>query len=115
VSSTVDYASSLAVVKIGGGNSCSASAPVVPADLGLLAHRLRRLQGDSGDFAITAFDRHGLLWADRGWWEIDPIGNVNEPVAEAVFCMAWVLARRLRRADAAQAYAHAITAAAVSR
>jgi hypothetical protein len=30
-------------------------------DLGILAQRLRLLQGDPGEFAITAFGRHGLL------------------------------------------------------
>jgi hypothetical protein len=113
----LDYKSSLTVVKTGGKNGHRASAPIVPADLDRLAHRLRRLRGDAGDFAITAFGRHGLLWADHVWWEIDPIGNVNEPSAEAVFCMAWVVARRLRRAGAAQAlaYVRAVTAVAVSR
>jgi hypothetical protein len=84
-------------------------------DLGILAQRLRRLQGDPGEFAITAFGRHGLLWADHAWWEIDPIGDVNESVAGSVFCMAWVVARRFRRAGAAQAlaYARAVTIAAV--
>src|SRR5262249_9290998 len=84
-------------------------------DLGILAQRLRRLQGDPGEFAITAFSRHGLLWADGAWWEIEPLGNVDEAVAEAVFCTAWVVARRFRRAGAAQAlaYARAVTAAAV--
>ncbi len=71
-------------------------------DLGVLAQRLRRLQGDPGEFAITAFSRHGLLWADGAWWEIEPIGHVDEAVAEAVFCMAWVVARQFRRAGAAQ-------------
>jgi hypothetical protein len=85
-------------------------------DLGILAQRLRRLQGDPGEFAITAFGRHGLLWADDTWWHIDPIGDVNESVAGSVFCLAWVVARRFRRAGAAQAlaYARAVTAAAVS-
>jgi hypothetical protein len=84
-------------------------------DLGILAQRLRRLQGDPGEFAITAFSRHGLLWADGAWWEIEPIGNVDEATAGAVFCMAWVVARRFRRAGAAQAlaYARTVTAAAV--
>jgi hypothetical protein len=86
------------------------------SDLGILAQRLRRLQGDPGEFAITAFGSRGLLWADDAWWEIEPIGNVDESVAEAVFCVAWVVARRFRRAGAAQAlaYAHAMTAAAVN-
>jgi hypothetical protein len=84
-------------------------------DLGILAQRLRRLQGEPGEFAITAFGRHGLLWADQAWWDIDPIGDVNESVAGGVFCMAWVVARRFRRLAAAQAlaYALAVTTAAV--
>jgi hypothetical protein len=85
-------------------------------DLGILGQRLRRLQGDPGEFAITAFGSHGLLWADNAWWEIEPIGKVDESVAGAVFCMAWVVARQFRRAGAAQAlaYAHTVTAAAVN-
>ena len=84
-------------------------------DLGILGQRLRRLQGDSGEFAITAFRRHGLLWADGAWWEIEPIGGVDEAITGAIFCMAWVVVRRFRRAGAAQAlaYANAVVAAAV--
>src|ERR1700719_4397480 len=37
------------------------------SDIGILAQRLRRLQGDPGEFAITAFGSRGLLWADDGW------------------------------------------------
>jgi hypothetical protein len=83
-------------------------------DFGILAQRLRRLQGDPGEFAITAFSRHGLLWADSDWSEIEPIGAVDEAATGAVFCMAWVVARRFRRAGAAQAlaYARTMTAAA---
>jgi hypothetical protein len=83
-------------------------------DIGILAERLRRLQGDSGEFAITAFGSYGLLWADGAWWEIEPIGGraPNESVAEAVFCMAWVVARRFRQAGAPQALAYARAAAA---
>ena len=33
-------------------------------DIGILAQRLRQLQGDRGEFAITHFSGHGLLWAD---------------------------------------------------
>ncbi len=86
------------------------------SDLGILAQSLRRLQGDAGEFAITDFRRRGLLWADNAWWEIEPIGDVDESVAGAVFCVAWVVARRFRRADAAKAlaYAHAVTATAVN-
>ena len=80
-------------------------------DLGILAQRLRSLQGDSGEFAITEFGGQGLLWADHAWWEIEPIGNVDDSAAAAVFCVAWVVARRFRRADAAQALAYARAAA----
>jgi hypothetical protein len=85
-------------------------------DLGILAERLRRLQGDAGEFAITSFASRGLLWADDAWWEIDLIDGAaaNESVAGAVFCLAWVVARRFRRVGAAEAlaYARAATAAA---
>ena len=79
------------------------------SDIGILAQRLRRLQGDPGEFAITAFGSRGLLWADDAWWEIDPIGDgdVDESVAGAVFCMAWVVARRFRRRCVRQALAYA--------
>jgi hypothetical protein len=83
-------------------------------DLGVLAQRLRRLQGDPGEFAITAFGRRGLLWADGAWREIEPLGDVDDATAGAVFCMAWVVARRFRRASAAQALAYARSAAAAA-
>ncbi len=89
------------------------------SDLGILAQRLRQLQGNPGEFAITAFGSRGLLWADETWWEIDPIGagDINEAVAGSVFCMAWVVARRFRHAAASEAlaYARAAAHAAVSR
>jgi hypothetical protein len=88
------------------------------SDIGILAQRLRRLQGDPGEFAITAFSSRGLLRADDAWWEIAPIGdgNVNLSMAKPVFCMAWVVARRFRRAGAAEAlaYARAVATAAVN-
>ena len=64
-------------------------------DIGILAQRLRQLHGDRGEFAITAFGGHGLLWADGCWRDIDPIGtgDIDETVAGSVFCMAWVVAR----------------------
>jgi hypothetical protein len=87
------------------------------SDIRILAQRLRQLQGDPGEFAITAFASRGLLWADGAWREIDPIGSgdIDEAVVGSVFCMAWVVARRFRRADAehALAYARAAAAAAV--
>jgi hypothetical protein len=80
------------------------------SDLGILAQQLRRLQGEPGELAITAFGSHGLLWADNAWWEIEPIGDgdVNESLAGAVFCMAWVVARRFRGADAREALTYAL-------
>jgi hypothetical protein len=85
-------------------------------DIGILAQRLRRLQGDPGEFAITAFTGRGLLWADDAWWEIEPIEceAQNESVAAAVFCLAWVVARRFRGDDATQALAFACGAAAAA-
>jgi hypothetical protein len=81
-------------------------------DIGILAQRLRQVQGDHGEFAITAFGGHGLLWADRRWWEIDPVGDdeVDERRAGAVFCTAWVVARRFLRAPASMALAYARSA-----
>jgi hypothetical protein len=84
-------------------------------DLGILAQRLRRLQGDPGEFAITSFARRGILWADGGWWELEPIKNAEakEPVVTAVFSMAWMVARRFRNAGAARALEYAHSAAAI--
>jgi hypothetical protein len=92
------------------------SLGVGASDIGVLAQRLRQLQGDPGEFAITAFDSRGLVWAAGSWWEIDPIGSegIDETVVGGVFCMAWVVARRFRRADAAQALAYARAAAAAA-
>ena len=81
------------------------------SDLGILARRLRQLQGDPGEFAITAFGGRGLVWADGSWWEIDPIGagDVDESVAGGVFCMAWVVAAiSPSRCREALAYARAL-------
>jgi len=74
-------------------------------DIGILGHRLRQLQGDGGEFAITRFSGHGLIWADGRWCEIDPIDDdeIDEPRAGAAFCAAWVVARRLFQASAAKA------------
>ncbi len=85
-------------------------------DIGILAQRLRQLQGESGEFAITKFSGHGLLWADGRWWEIDPIGGeeVDEPRAGAAFCAAWVVARRFLEAPAVKALSYARSAAANS-
>jgi hypothetical protein len=89
------------------------------SDIGTLAHRLRQLQGDLGEFVITAFARTGLLWADDAWWEIEPIGceEATESVAESVFCTPWVVARWFRGASAPDglAFARAAAATAISR
>jgi hypothetical protein len=85
-------------------------------DIGILAQRLRQLQGDGGEFAITHFSGHGLLWADGRWWEIDPISgeDVDETRAGAAFCTAWVVARRFLQAPAAKALSYARSATANS-
>jgi hypothetical protein len=82
-------------------------------DIGILAQRLRQLQGNGGEFAITKFSGHGLLWAENRWWEIDPIGGeeVDEARAGAAFCAAWVVARRFLEAPAAKALSYARSAA----
>jgi hypothetical protein len=76
-------------------------------DLGILGQRLRRLQGDAAEFAITDFHTHGLHWADGAWWDIEPIGDVDESFAGAMFSIAWVVARRFQRASAERALAYA--------
>jgi hypothetical protein len=83
-------------------------------DTGILAQRLRQLQGDQGEFAITAFGGNGLLWAEGRFWEIDPIGgdDVDEKRAGAAFCAAWVVARRFLKATVPNALAYARSAAA---
>jgi hypothetical protein len=84
------------------------------SDLGILAQCLRSRQGPEGEFAITAFGDHGLLWADQRQWEIEPLGdkNVDEDAASAAFCTGWVVARRLLAASAPHALAYARTTAA---
>jgi hypothetical protein len=86
------------------------------SDIRTLAQRLRQLQGDPGEFAITDFTRAGLLWADDAWWEIEPIGceGAKESIAESVFCTAWVVARWFRDASVPDALAFARAAAARS-
>jgi hypothetical protein len=78
-------------------------------DIGILAQRLRQVQGDHGEFAITSFGGHGLLWADGAWSEIEPVGgdDVDETHAGDVFVAAWVVARRFLRATASKALAYA--------
>jgi hypothetical protein len=82
-------------------------------DIGVLGHRLRQIQGDEGEFAITAFGSHGLLRADGRWWEIEPIerADVDETRAGAAFCAAWVVARCFLDAAPARALAYARSAA----
>jgi hypothetical protein len=87
-------------------------------DVGVLAQALCRLQGEHGEFAITAFAGCGLLRAEGRWWEIEAVSGdgVNEARAGAAFCTAWVVARRLFGAPASSAltYARSATAAAVA-
>jgi len=83
-------------------------------DLGILAQCLRQRHGPEGEFAITSFGGHGMLWADQRSWEIDPIGSehVDEMAAGAAFCTGWVVARRFLGATAPKALAYARTTAA---
>jgi hypothetical protein len=83
-------------------------------DMGVLAQVLRKRCAESGEFAITRFGGHGLLWADNAEWEIDPIvdGDADEVLAADAFCTAWVVARRFQRAGIPQALASARNAAA---
>jgi hypothetical protein len=82
-------------------------------DIGVLGHRLRQMQGDEGEFAITAFGGHGLLRADGKWWEIESSKReiVDENRAGAAFCAAWVVARSFLDAAPARALAYARSAA----
>jgi hypothetical protein len=82
-------------------------------DIGVLGHRLQQVQGDQGEFAITAFGSHGLIRAEGRWWEIEPIDreNVDEQRAGAAFCAAWVVARYFLDAAPARALAYARSAA----
>jgi len=75
-----------------------------------------QLQGDGGEFAITAFNGHGPLWADNRSWEIDPLNrkDLDEQRAGATFCAAWVVARRFLDAPASSALAYAHSAAAAT-
>jgi hypothetical protein len=87
-------------------------------DISTLAQCMRQLQGGQGEFAITNFSGHGVLWADNRWWEIDPIGDghIDQARAGATFCAAWVVARRFfgLSAPKALAYARSRAAAAVN-
>ena len=44
-------------------------------DLGILTQVLRKRLGEGGEFAITYFGGHGVLWADNKEWEIEPIAE----------------------------------------
>jgi hypothetical protein len=81
-------------------------------DIGNLAQALCRLQGDHGEFAITAVAGCGLLRAEGRWWEIELVvgDEVNEARAGAAFCSAWVVARRFFGAPPSNALAYARSA-----
>jgi hypothetical protein len=83
-------------------------------DLDVLGQRLRQLQGEHGEFAITSVSSQGLLWSEGRRWDIDPIGQgeVDDARAGASFCAAWVVARRFLKAPAPNALAYARSAAA---
>jgi hypothetical protein len=84
-------------------------------DTGTLGRRLQQLQGNDGEFAITSRRSQGLAWADRQWWEIEPLGGRGgDSTTEGVFCAAWVVARHFRHLDARQALAYAQAAATVA-
>jgi len=76
-------------------------------DGGVLAQRLRQVQGEGGECAVTAFPGQGVLWAEGRWWPIPPIAtgpvDVDEAAATDAFCTAWVVARRFYAAGAAAA------------
>jgi hypothetical protein len=83
-------------------------------DPGILAQVLRKRCGEAGEFAITRFGGHGVLWADNTEWDIEPITEDDAQIAPAAdaFCTAWVAARRFRGASAPQALGAARKAAA---
>jgi hypothetical protein len=85
-------------------------------DIGILAQSFLRLQGDRGEFAITAFAGCGLLRAEGRWWEIEAVGDgaVNEARAATAFCTAWVVARGFLGLPASRALAYARSAATVA-
>jgi len=85
-------------------------------DGGVLAQRLRQVQGDGGECAVTAFPGQGCLWAGGRWWPIAPIatGPVDEAAANDAFCTAWVVARRFFAAGAPAALQFAREMAAVA-
>ncbi len=79
------------------------------SDIGVLAQVLRKRCGEGGEFAITRFGGHGVLWADNAQWEIEPIAEdeVEEASVADAFCTAWVAARRFGGSDVPQAIAGA--------
>ena len=89
------------------------------SDIGILAQRLRQLQGDPGEFAITAFSSRGLLWADETWWEIDPIGDGDVdrsrwPSPSSAWRGSWRGGSAVRVRPEALAFARAAAARAVN-
>jgi hypothetical protein len=84
------------------------------SDIGVLAQVLRKRCGEGGEFAITRFGGHGVLWADNTDWEIEPITEEDDDEAPAsdAFCIAWVAARRFGGAGVPRALAAARKAAA---
>ena len=83
------------------------------SDLGILTQVLRKRLGEGGEFAITRFGGHGVVWADNKEWEIEPIAeDDDEAPASDAFCIAWVAARRFGGAGVPQALAAARKAAA---
>ena len=84
------------------------------SDLGVLTQVLRKRLGEGGEFAITYFGGHGVLWADNKEWEIEPIAedDADKPAVADAFCTAWVAARRFSNVGVPQALAAARKAAA---
>jgi|SRR6516165_257680 hypothetical protein len=84
------------------------------SDIGVLAQVLRKRCGEGGEFAITRFEGHGVLWAETTEWDIQPIAEdeVEDASVADAFCTAWVAARRFGGAGVPQALAAAHKAAA---
>jgi hypothetical protein len=84
------------------------------SDIAVLAQVLRKRCGEGGEFVITRFEGHGVLWADNTEWEIEPIAEdeVEDASVADAFCTAWVAARRFGGTGVPQALAAAHKAAA---
>jgi hypothetical protein len=82
-------------------------------DLAVLSQALKSRVGD-GEFAVTHFAGHGLVWADGIETEIEPIGGdeIDEAFAADVFCTTWVAMRRFQQASAGKSLAVARSAVA---